>query len=43
MADGRQFEKSLNRHSSAMVGQITRKFGIMMHFDPLKSSCRQKS
>jgi len=29
MADGRHFEKPLNRHISATVGQILMKFGMV--------------
>jgi len=38
MADGRHFEKSLNRHNSATVGRIAMKFGTMRHFDRLSPS-----
>jgi len=38
MADGRHFEKSLNRHDSATVGRIAVKFGTVTHFVPLSLS-----
>jgi len=34
VADGRHFEKPLNRHNSATVRLIAVKFGMTTHFDP---------
>jgi len=33
-------EKSRNRHISATVGTIAKKFGMMTHFEPLERSDR---
>jgi len=43
MADGRHFEKSLNRHNSATVPSIFTKFGKMMHFGRLYPVNRKNS
>ena len=32
MADGRRFEKPLNRYNSPMVRRIAMRFGTIMHF-----------
>ena len=42
MADRHHFERPLNRHNSAMVRQISMKFGMMAHFDPVKPNDLQK-
>jgi len=42
MADGRHFEKLLNRHNSAMVQRIAMKFCTMTHFNPLQPTHYQK-
>jgi len=42
MADGRRLEKTLNRHNSATVHQITMKLSTMAHFNPVKPTCDQK-
>jgi len=36
MADGRNLEKSKNRHISAAVSAILTKFGMQTQFDPLE-------
>ena len=36
MADGRHFEKPLNRHISATVWPILMNFGTMTHMGPLQ-------
>jgi len=43
MADGRHFEKPLNRHNSATVGRMAMKFGAMTYFDLLSLSVDKMS
>jgi len=43
ITDRHHFEKPLNSHNSAMVRPIAMKFGMVMHFHPLKPSDEQKS
>jgi len=38
MADSRHFEKPLNCHNLATFHPTAMKFGIMMHFNPVKPS-----
>jgi len=40
MADGRHFEKPLNRHISATVGPILMKFGTVTQICPLQETDR---
>jgi len=39
-ADGRHFEKKLNRHNSATVRQIAMRFGMMAQFESLQPTVK---